>query len=333
MQLRRLSRAGLLLLAACHGSAAQESSSCAVGEAGIASRDSALLQLSSLSHAGVVRVDPRQHKADAMIEHFQPLIQELDLTIKQCEEGIDWLNDAIGRSAQLWAINAMVPFVGQKAKGCNLDKEGLVMQEHPPSEHQETCVLYCGEMDCNAALTYMSRAKAKLKAQCHNIVYLQGGALCFVEKEEPLQDRLQCQSLVQPAPPGGLASFLREAHIQSVSCNSAKGTVESLQSGEKSFYIWNTMVPVFGEDAEACNLRGDYKVHGEAPTSAHDVCLLYCGESSCPQALQFMKEGKGKLSENCREIKLLDGGAKCFLQEEIEVESKEQCRGIVSPDS
>merc|ERR1712012_1228118 len=119
---------------------------------------------------------------------------------------------------EIHLVNAMVPFVGPKAMGCNLNKQGLSVHVHPPTAWVDTCVFHCGESDCPAALIYMTRAKEKIQNNCGNVVYLQGGALCFLEQGEPLHNFEECQGIVEPHKPGGLAGFLRDVHADEISC-------------------------------------------------------------------------------------------------------------------
>lgn len=268
-----------------------------------------------------------------MKHKFKGIINELNVRILQCDEGIAWLNDEIVALAEdLHVINAMVPFVGAKAKGCNLKKEGLKVHLHVPSTMKDTCALYCGELDCGAALTYMSHAKDNIKKHCRNVVYLQGGALCFVEKQEPLHNFAECEGIVQPHKPGGLSDFIKDMNADRISCDQADSEITKLKSASGSHYVWNTMIPVFGARAKVCDLAG-VTVHSDAPTSDHDLCMLYCGEDSCPYTLQHVAAKKMALARHCKKLAFLEGGAKCFLEKVIPMESDEDCRNIVDPEA
>jgi len=274
----------------------------------------------------------REEKGEAMKRRFQQTIDELNMTILQCEEGIDWLNERLNASAELYDVNAMVAFVGSRARGCNLNKQGLTVHVEPPSTKMDICVFHCGEMDCSAALILMKRNKKKIKENCGKVVYLQGGALCFVEKGEPLQNFEECQGIVQPHKPGVLAEFTRDVKADKISCDLADAKLSEIKRiSDGSLYVWNAMVPVFGAQAHACDISG-VTTHGTAPTTENDLCVLYCGEDSCPQALSHMVAKKDDLAKHCKKLEFLEGGAKCFLEKKIALDQDEDCRKIVAPE-
>jgi len=319
---------GTFCSSVCAGDAA--SNSCVTG----GSKTTALLQISTNHSAGKMGVDPRQAKADNMIKRFKNIIEELEVEIMQCEESIEWLNKPVSQNAYI--VNAMIPFVGKKAMSCHLADHTVHL--HPPQHDEETCVFYCGEMDCPAALTYMSNTKEKL-SKCGNVLYLQGGALCFVENKVPLQQPEHCSQIVKPHKPNEMEAFLKELEVRKVSCKEAPTELSRLKEGTKSYVIWNTMIPIFDQAAASCNLVDACReedadcVRGEVPTEYHEECLLYCGEASCPMALREMLEKKGELRENCGALVLLEGGAKCFLEQgQPSLEDTDGCRGIVAPE-
>lgn len=272
--------------------------------------------------------DPHQAEADRMIQQNQGIIKALDMTILQCDEGIRWLDDQLDAGQQPYVVNAMLTFVGERAASCNLNKEGLAVHQHLPTEHQDVCVFHCGESWCGASLTYMTNSQANIKSKCGKVVYLQAGALCFVEKVQPLQDIEKCSGIVQPHKPGELAAFARDVGAQFVPCDKVEEELSTWKGGEESYYIWNTMSPVFGSAGGACDLE---HAHAAAPTSAHDVCVLYCGEADCPMALKQMEAEKEALTGHCGKVVLLSGGAKCFLEKGIPVKEENACRSLVAP--
>lgn len=277
--------------------------------------------------------DPRQERADRMVQNFNDLIQRLGVTTLSCCEGEEFLHGFQQSQSPPWVINAMEPFVGPRAKACRLrfsesqEQHGWAMQEHPPSSHQDHCVLYCGESDCPAALTYMKNAEQKLKANCGQITYLQGGALCFLDRSVDVVNRDQCMSIVAPHNAAELDTLASQMSVTKRQC-------DALSESELSdSYVLNMMIPVFGQRAASCNLAQAGTVHGEAPSTLQDKCVLYCGEASCPFAVTFLQSHKKDLMNMCSSITFLEGGAACFLEKGMQVQDESVCRGIVAPES
>lgn len=91
-------------------------------------------------------------------------------------------------------INAMISVFGDKADSCSL--AGKSVSSHAPAKHHDDCVVFCGEAPCPFAITFLSKAKTALTANCKNIHFIPGGARCFLEKHVPVKNELQCRSLV-----------------------------------------------------------------------------------------------------------------------------------------
>lgn len=271
--------------------------------------------------------DPRQKAADAMIEKFRGIIEELGVQVIQCGEGIEKLRGML--SEKPYVINAMVPFVGDKARSCNLKLPGLTVHLHPPAKNTPTCVLYCGESDCPAALTYITNAKSKLQKQCGSIVYLQGGALCFTEHNVPVASRGKCLGIVAPHGEDEFRALADELSMKELGCDEAAQKLSDAGTG--GTYVLNVMLPVFGEKAQGCNLA-NIPVHDDVPEEQQDECVLYCGEARCPIALSFMQTKKKRLRAACKSLSFVRGGASCFLQKKVPLKHAESCRNLVAPE-
>jgi len=294
-----------------------------------------LLQLASRSSATAGSSltelpDPRKDRADKMIEKFQGIISELNITIYQCNEGLAHLDSIMDEGPHV--INAMVPFVGAPALSCNLERHGLPTHLHPPTTWTERCVFYCGESDCPAALTYMAHAKAKLQEFCGKVEYLQGGALCFVEHNEPLKNYSGCLRIVAPHNEEEFRKLADELDIEERDCDAGVDMLNLSAQGSTPHYVINMMVSAFGDVAKACNLA-DAVVHDDVPSGHQDACVLYCGEGYCPIALPFLLDKKDALRDRdrCGSLTFIRGGATCFLDKGVDLADPAACRGIVAP--
>lgn len=283
-----------------------------------------LLQARTISRM----LDPRKAAADALLEKYQKLIAELNMTVLQCTEGIERLNNILDSAP--YVINAMVSAIGDKALSCSLNKSGLPIHTDAPSTDQDICVVYCGESDCAAALSFVSKNKNAMGTHCDSLLYLQGGSLCFLEHQEPVNDHDKCLSIVAPHQPKEFASLAKELGLEELQCDESVAKVEELTTSSNSYYVINAMLPVFGAEADACSLAG-IDVKSDAPSTQQSNCAIYCGESNCPIALGFLTDKRESLKK-CDRLLFFHGGARCFLEKGVALKKEDKCREIVAPE-
>mmetsp|Transcript_138988 Transcript_138988/g.255609 ORF Transcript_138988/g.255609 Transcript_138988/m.255609 type:complete len:342 (+) Transcript_138988:1-1026(+) len=253
--------------------------------------------------------------AEKMIEKYQGLITELDVKVLQCQEGIARLQSL----KNPYIINAMLTAVGPVADGCSLVDYDV--HKSAPANKTEVCVIHCGEEDCPASLSFMQDNKEVMKKNCGSIIYLQGGAKCFVEQGMLQKNSEVCAGIVEPHAAGEFQSLAKKLNIKQAECNS------SLMVTEKP-YIVNMMISALGERADACSFS-DKVVHATAPAESHESCVIFCGETHCPFALSFLQKNEAVMSKNCGSIVFLQGGARCFLEANVPVKNKDQCSELV----
>jgi len=285
--------------------------------------------LAILSFLQSRKVPGLRDPATALLKRYHDLISELNITVLQCTEGIERLSSILDDTP--YVINAMISAIGGKAVSCNLNKTGVTIHTVAPATDHDVCVVYCGESDCPAALSFASHNKKELGAHCNTLLYLQGGSLCFLERHVPVNNHKKCLSIVAPHQPEEFTSLAKELGLEELQCNESVAKLTELTESSNPYYVINAMLPVFGEKADACSLAG-VTVKSDVPSTHQDMCVIYCGESNCPIALSFLKKKRHELKTNCGRLLFLHGGARCLLEEGKALKNTEQCRQIVAPD-
>jgi len=146
----------------------------------------------------VVRLHAGKTAKELLEEHAE-LISSLDMTVLQCDDGVEKLNTvgAIGDNGAgpgVYIINAMLTAVGERADACSIS--GGNVHKDPPQSEQQICFVHCGEPECGAALDFVDTHQKEIAQYCAERVYLQGGAKCFVESGLPQKDSAGCAEIV-----------------------------------------------------------------------------------------------------------------------------------------
>eukprot|EP00419_Tripos_fusus_P056292 CAMPEP_0172812134 /NCGR_PEP_ID=MMETSP1075-20121228/9853_1 /TAXON_ID=2916 /ORGANISM="Ceratium fusus, Strain PA161109" /LENGTH=345 /DNA_ID=CAMNT_0013651655 /DNA_START=82 /DNA_END=1115 /DNA_ORIENTATION=+ len=200
--------------------------------------------------------------AEKMIHKYQGLIKELDVDVLQCTEGIEKLEEL----ENPYVINVMLTAVGPRAKACSL--AGYDVHKNIPTLKTKVCVIHCGEDDCPASLSFMQQHKEQMKHVCGSIIYLQGGAKCFLQSGLLQTDSQKCSSIVEPHALGEFKSLAEELEIKSLPCNGVM--LEEISRLEKPFII-NMMISALGERADACSLSDEVVHANAADDTAHGL--------------------------------------------------------------
>eukprot|EP00747_Dinoflagellata_sp_TGD_P169429 gnl/TRDRNA2_/TRDRNA2_198399_c0_seq1.p1 gnl/TRDRNA2_/TRDRNA2_198399_c0~~gnl/TRDRNA2_/TRDRNA2_198399_c0_seq1.p1 ORF type:complete len:368 (-),score=72.07 gnl/TRDRNA2_/TRDRNA2_198399_c0_seq1:139-1242(-) len=291
---------------------------------GVTTQSQPMYNSAHLSEAIVSRDEEAMSDAQKMVAKYSSVIDELSAHVVQCDDQVQQL-----KSLKPYVINAMVSAVGETAKACDLVDYDV--HHDPPTAPVSTCAVHCGEDDCPVSLIFMKKHKETLKKNCGGIIYMQGGALCWVNRDLSLKNRTECALLTEGKSLYQYKKFADEIGIQEIECGKPGWTYKL--NNLKSPYIWNTMIGVFGTAGDSCSPSTEIftqgSVHGSAPSHSQDNCLVYCGESFCPYTQDLIKKQSPMLSKHCKNIFLLRGGAKCLMESDMPVKDKAGCSKIV----
>jgi len=127
---------------------------------------------------------------ESLLEEYSDLISSMDISVFQCDEGVEKLNALQEEDSGPYVVNAMLTAVGPNAEFCSL--ANFNVNKDPPKTDEKVCIVHCGEDHCGASLQFINDHQEDLSNHCEDIMYFQGGAKCFVEKGVELSNVTAC---------------------------------------------------------------------------------------------------------------------------------------------
>merc|ERR1719335_396981 len=113
--------------------------------------------------------------------------------------------------------------------------------------------------------------------------------------------------------------------VQSLDCQEAVSRLND--PDKKPSYVVNAM----GARFDICDLT-DVSTHYDVPTSHKESCAVYCAFKECHAAENWINANFADLEEQCGSIYIYPDGALCFLDNDMGLRNRAQCRAFVDND-